>query len=1128
MQIKALCKSPLIERRLLYKTILGMKLTSIILLAGILQVHANKSIAQNKITLNVKNTPLQKVFKEIEKQSGYSIWCDQKILEKSTPVTIDIINAPIEKALSDCLKNQPLEFSIVGKTVIIGLKEKISYANIEDVRIDLKGQVLNDKKEPLQGASVEIKGKKKGTYTDVNGVFELKQVENDATLLISFSGYLSKEINVKGKNFITIALIQRVSPLDQVQVIAYGTTTRRLATGDVTTISSKEIEEEPVNNPLLALEGRVPGLFITQSTGLPGSGVTVRIQGQNSISKGNDPLYVIDGVPYTSQLLPAINGILGSSGNQAPLPIGNNNPTGSPLSFINPSDIESIDILKDADATAIYGSRAANGAILITTKKGKVGQARVNANIQSGWGKETRRLNLLNTQQYLKMRMEGINNDSISSYLVPSFEDNFPDIMIWDTTRYTDWQKMLVGGTAQYTNISASISGGTSAMQYILGSTYHRETTVFPGAFSDQKGSIYFNVNNLSTDQKFHLQFSGNYLVDNSSLPSADLTANAVQLAPDAPTLYNSSGSLNWMLAPDGTSTWSNPLSYIYIPYSNKSANLVGNAVMSYQVLSGLDIKSNLGYTHLQSNEFQAAEDRAVAPDVFPFYTRQATYANGTIDSWIFEPQITYKKATRYGRLEILMGSTFQQSSSNRRQLQGNGYNSDLVLEDIGSAASVTVNSTLVSEYKYNALFGRLNYSWQDKYILSLTTRRDGSSRFGANNQIHDFGSIAGEWIFSQEALFKKSMPFVSFGKVRLSYGTTGNDQIGDYQYKNLYSTLPVNIPYRGITSLIPTGLPNPYLQWEETRKLQAGFDFGLFNDRLIAEMIYFQNRSSNQLLSYSLPITTGFSSIFAFNFPATVQNSGWEISFNTTNIKTSNFSWISNINLTIPKNKLVVFENLASSPYASAYTIGKPITSVKVFHYLGVNPATGLYQFADLHGNPTSSPNYFTDQNVLINTSPTFYGGIYNAFHFKSFELSFLFQFVKQLGTNYRFGNLPGQEYNQPTSILNHWQKTGDVSSIQRFTFGFDNNPVQAYTYLLGSDAMWSDASYIRLKNLSISWQLPMKWRRIAHLENCRIYIQGQNLLTITKYIGLDPETLSSTSLPPLRVLTLGIQVSL
>jgi hypothetical protein len=410
---------------------------------------------------------------------------------------------------------------------------------------------------------------------------------------------------------------------------------------------------------------------------------------------------------------------------------------------------------------------------------------------------------------------------------------------------------------------------------------------------------------------------------------------------------------------------------------------------------------------------------------------------------------------------------------------------------------------------------------------MNISARRDGSSRFGANNLFHNFGSVAGAWIFSDEDFIHRTFHFLTFGKLKASYGTTGNDQIGDYQFMSLYFPVNYSVNYRG-SSLVPFNIPNPYLQWEETKKFQFGIDLGFFSDLVLLNISYFKNRSSNQLLSYALPRVTGFPNIDAVNFPATVQNSGLELGLNVIPIRTSSFKWVANANITLPKNKLISFNNLSSSSYANSLFINEPITLQLVYHFVDVDPSTGLYRISDDNGNLKSTQGTSTDRIVRVNTAPKFYGGFQNTFIYKNFQLDILFQFVKQRGQNYFFGNYPGfYGTNQPVSILNSWKKPGDASPIQRYSAS-DFNVVLLNENAANSDAAWVDASYIRMKNASLSWQLPSIWKEKIHLQHGRLFLQGQNLLTITSYKGLDPENRSILSLPPLRVITIGIQFTL
>jgi TonB-linked SusC/RagA family outer membrane protein len=966
-----------------------------------------------------------------------------------------------------------------------------------------------------------------GTITDTNGNFSISDLKTSGAIVISGIGFITREILFKNQpNMGQVTLEEYIGILDETVVIAYGTTSRRLQTGNVNTIKAVDIEKSPVSNPLLSIQGRVPGIFIEQATGLPGGGVKVSIQGRNSLKNGNDPFYVIDGVPYTSQLLSNLANILGNSAT-----VGSETNFGNPLSFINPSDIESIEILKDADATAIYGSRAANGAILITTKKGTVGQTKIDVNLQSGIGQVARKVKLLSTQQYLEVRKEAYTNDglAIPNSSTPQDESNY-DLTLWDQTRNKDWQKELIGNTAHYTDAQLSISGGSPNIQFLVGGGYHRETSVFPGDLADQKGSLHFNLTNTSTNQRFRFSVSGSYLTDVNHLISSDLTEAAMTLAPNAPELLNNDGSLNWAPDQNGSSSlgFINPLAYLSNKYNNKTNNLISNSTLSYEIIKGLNIRANLGYTNMQSDEIKAQSINSYPPEFRQFITGSSMFGHNKLQSWIIEPQISYSTKLIIGQLNALLGSTIQRNNSNRNLLEVTGYNSDLVLENpnAGTAFTVPENSTIAAVYKYNAIFGRINYNIEDKYIFNLTGRRDGSSRFGSENRFHNFGAVGIAWIFSNENLVKNNLSFLSFGKLRGSYGTTGNDQIGDYSYTSLFNPVNPGVPYRGGASLSILNLANPLLQWEETKKLSVGLDLGFLKDRVLLNINYFRNRSSNQLLPYTLPIATGFSSITS-NFPATIQNDGWELSLSTVNFKGNAFSWSSNLNLTIPNNKLISFPDLATSSYSTTYILGQPITTTKVYNFAGVDPATGIYQYLDKSGKFTNDPGPGLDNRTLfVNTAQKFYGGFQNSFGYKGLQLDVLFQFVKQHGPSYYFGNTPGVMINQPVTILDRWQKPGDVTSIQRYNV--DNTISISQSYASQSNAGWSDASYIRLKNLSLSWEFPDKLKKKLSIQNLRIYVQGQNLLTITNYNGLDPETRSSMTLPPLRVITFGFQLTL
>jgi TonB-dependent starch-binding outer membrane protein SusC len=1100
------------------QTLLAMKLTVILM---VIAFHVSAGYTQ-VVTLHKKNALLTEVFKEIRQQTGYDFFYELTWLEKAKPVTINVNNIPLTEALNLCFKDQPLTYSITGTTIVLKLKPapvQLTMSKTSD-GFDVRGVVFDDNSAPLPGVNVMVKGTDRITSTNNRGEFQLKNIQTNAVLVVSSVGYGKQEIAVNNKTDLRIQLKVAIGTLDEVQFVAYGTTSKRLNTGNVASVKAGDIEKQPVQNPLLALQGRVAGLSITQTSGLAGTNLKINIQGQNSLRNGSNPLYVIDGVPIDAQLpSTGLDQVLSASG-------ANFNGWGNPLNYINPADIESMEILKDADATAIYGSRAANGAILITTKKGKAGVMKFDLNMQAGFGKMTRRLDMLNTRQYLDMRYEAFANDGID-WTRTSVSAN--DLKVWDTTRYTNWQDELLGGTAKYTNFSASVSGGNNTSRYLISGTYHKETTVFPfpDDFADEKGAVHFNLDANSANNNFKLQFSGNFMADNNQLPQTDLTQTGLLMEPHAPALLNEDGSINWAPDANGNTTLSdaNVMIQRYNKYVNKTYNLVSSLTMGYTILPGLDVKSSFGFNYMQTNDFSPAPLIAVAPELRANTQRGAGMGDRNIKGWIIEPQVTYSTAISKGKLELLAGSTFQDKKAKSGYVYGSGQATDELLEDLHAAANVAASISTNSRYKYNAFFGRVNYNWRDKYLVNVTARRDGSTRFGARNRFHNFGAIGGAWIFSNEKLVRDKAHFLSFGKLRGSYGTTGNDQIGDYQFLSLYNLFNVPVPYQGITGLVPAGLANPDLQWEETRKLQIGVDLGFWQDRLVINATWVRNRSSNQLLQYSLPYVAGFTG-YTVNFPATIQNRNWEFTITGRIMQQRNFSWTSSANLTIPQNKLLRFPGLDNSTYAAFLIIGEPIDMTRYYRYIGVAPGSGDYLFADKNGHPTLSPDPATDRTVILSRFQEFYGGFQNNLTYKGFQLDILFQFVKQPGYNdvafWNGNRYPGMfirgNSNQPVTVLDRWRKSGDNASVARFRTGEVPN-------IISSDHRFLDVSYIRLKNVAVSWGLPQQWIDKARVRSVRIYVHGQNLLTITRFKGLDPEAQSISSLPPLRVLTIGLQ---
>lgn len=968
----------------------------------------------------------------------------------------------------------------------------------------VQGRITDGHGLPLAGVHVASKNTKQGAVSDFDGSYTLN-VQPDDVLMVSALGFQSQTIPVNHQTRIDIQLLEDVTQLGTVLLNAgYYSVKDKERTGNIAKIEAKTIEKQPVNNPLAAMQGQLSGVNVVQQTGVPGGGYSIEIRGKNFINGRTDPLFIIDGVPFGSQSLGA-----------ADVSAAINGANISPLNAIDPSSIESIEVLKDADATAIYGSRGANGVVLISTKKGNSGKTQVQANFSTTLGTVTQFRDLLNTKQYLELRNEAVANDGFAAYLDnPAFDFIWPDLKTWSQTRYTDWQKTLIGGTAYRNNLHVSVSGGHERTQFLMRASHQKETTVFPGSSDYKKTTVHNSINHQSANQRFQLNATTSYTWEDNQLPQSDYTYVANTLEPNAPALYDSLGNLNWA---DGT--WENPLAALERVYQAQVQTLLANTTLSYRFFEDLELKTNVGYNTYRMDSYITYPSSAFNPSLGYHASISSLTTNaGQRDAWIVEPQVHWQHQWEHLKLTALVGSSFQEETTKQLVQRGTGFSSNYLIENLAAAQSLEVLQDASTAYKYMAYFGRINLNYQSKYIVNLTGRRDGSSRFGPHKQFGNFGAVGVAWVFSEEPWFKERS-WLSFGKLRGSYGTTGSDNIGDYKFLGTYNT--TGFDYNGTSVLEPTGVFNPDFGWESNKKLELGMDLGLFNDRFVLHTIAYQNRSSNQLIGIPLAGTTGFTSLTG-NFEATVENKGMEVDVRTVNIKKKAFKWTTTMNLTIPENKLLRFPNLESSAFASKYIIGQPVSIVHLYHALGVNPDTGLYQFEDYNQDGSVTA---LDKQWIETFAPTYYGGLGNTLNYQHWTLDCFFQFKKQKAYNsLAYGASAGFRGNGAEAWMHHWQEPGDEAPIQRATFGRFPGAGLAGQNQSASNQAVSDASFIRLRNIALSYHVPKVLNTIGTMT---LYVQGQNIWTMTKYQGADPEQPSNAILPPLKQWTLGVQLS-
>lgn len=962
----------------------------------------------------------------------------------------------------------------------------------------LKGKVINAAThEPVADAAVFIETTKQGTSTDAEGLFKLTLTAPD-TLVVSHINFITRRIAVyplTTKELI-VEVEENSRQQDEVVVIGYGTTTRRFNTGSVSKISKEIIAQQPVSNVLSAIQGRAPGVFVSTENGLPGGNLKVEIRGKNSLSAGNNPLYIVDGVPFASTPL-----------NQGKTDLTYANGPVSPLNSINPADIESIEVLKDADATAIYGSRGANSVVLITTKKGKAGSTTATINLYQGNSQVAHYIPLLDLQQYLMLRREAFSNDGVTPAAW-----NAPDLLVWDTTKSTDWQRYILGGKASVSDVQASVSGGSQHTRFLISGNYRHETSILPGDQYYRRAGTHFTIDHTSENNRFNISLSSSYTKDKNVLPPA---MYGYALLPPNYSPYKANGSLDW------TYPAINPAATLMQETKSETETLLTNLIAGYRIATGLSVKISAGYTRTQLSQFIKKPAQSLNPMLGQ--PNSAVFGNNALTSYIAEPQLNYHKDAGKHSIEALGGASWQQSINNGSSIKGIKYSNEQLFESLSAAGDIAYAQNNFTDYRYVSAFARVNYRYANRYVVNASWRRDGSSRFGPDKQFGNFGAVGAAWIFSEERFFHERFSFINYGKLRGSFGVTGNDQIGDYQYLTTYAPAAA---YSGVTTFYPVRLANPDYSWEKTNKLEAALELGMFNSRAQLTVDYYHNKSDNQLLQYPLPSQTGFTS-YQYNLPATVQNTGWEFALQTVNIKQKFFKWTTDINITIPRNKLVAFPDLATSSFANSYVVGQSLYVVKGYHFTGVDTQSGIPQYEDVNKDGAIS---FPDDYVVIgNQVATLYGGMNNTLDYKGFSLSLFIQFVQQSGL--MPASLPGFQYfvNSNTTVLDRWQQPGDVTTVPKATTTYGSDAFAAVSQLPSSSAVYGNANYLRFKTISLSYNLPATWMQRIKMQGCRLYMLAQNVFTISSSdTRIDPEMLSTSgNIPALRTIAAGLQIT-
>jgi len=1135
------CPSP----ELSTKTLRVVKLTAIILFTACMQVSA-RGYSQT-VTLTRNNASLVILFQEIQRQTGYNFLYSYEDVDRAGTVDVALENVPLPEAVEAILHNKPLTYAIIEKTVVIKPKPVAAVIISPDVSPaqapappTLHGHIVDSLGNPLVGASVTIKGTKTGTKTGIKGDFEIKDLPKGAVLVITYTGFTNKEITPAPDGNVWLVLQRSPDILDAPVIQAYGTTSRRYSVGSISTVDAETISKQPVTNVLLALQGQAPGLAVNATSGVPGSRVELQVRGQNTMQNTtstfrpyDQPLFIIDGVPFATQNnnISQFSSLANSGGFNGGI---SQNGGISPFNGINPADIESVSILKDADATSIYGTQGSNGVILITTKKGKAGKTNFELSVNTGFNSSARTVKLLNTQQYLALRTAAFAADSVTPGSDPYNYSNYaPDVTVFDPTKYTNWQKVIFGKTSNNTDVHASLSGGNSQNTFLLSTGYTRSDFNYPGSFADQRMTLHTATHHNSVDNRLTVDFGTDYSNDQNNSGTFS-GGSSLLLPPNTPDLLDKSGNLIWNYKGVDLSNYQF-YAYLKKPVNTNVSLLNTNLHIGYKILPGLSISANMGYSRSSTTEHTANPAAAQSPLYSPNVT--AAFDNSLYQTINIEPQLDYINTIGKGVFSALVGASYKKNIMAGTSITGYGYANDNFLGSINGAATVYGNDQS-DIYKYSAGFASLKYVYDRKYIVSLTGRRDGSSNFGPGHQFGDFGSAGAGWIFSEEKGFKKALPGISYAKISGNYGTSGSDGIGSYLYQSFWA--PANngaVPFQGIAPNTPQNLYNPNYSWALKKSLNLAMDLGFFHDRVLLNATYYRDREGNQLSGYPLPAQSGFPSVLE-NLTSTVQNKGWEFSLTSTNIKSKVFNWSTRFNITFNRNKLLSFPNLASSSYANTYVIGKPTSEIIGYKFKGVNPQTGLFEYYDNKGQATISPAYGLasaggDQVPIADREVKYMGGITNTLSYKQFTLYVFFQFSSQTAPNW-LNNVyssyyPGQgAQNSPVQVLDYWKNPGDHAQIQRLTSSYSSDAATAASPFGQSSGAYGDDTYLRLKTLSLSYTLPAAMAKKLYLHDARVYVNAQNLLTITNYKVGDPETFGDlTGFPLQRIVAFGLSLN-
>ena len=1088
------------------KLMMIMKLTTFFILISMVSAFASKTYSQTKtLSLSLENASVKQVLEEIEEQSEFYFMFSSKVVDVNRTVSVEVSNKKIEKVLDELFAGTNVDYTIKDRIIVLTTPEVLSEKSvIEFQQKTVSGTVTDQSGQPLPGVTVILKGTTQGTITDVDGKYTLPNVPDEAILVFSFVGMKNQEIAVSARTLIDITLDEETIGIDEVVAIGYGTVKKSDLTGSVSSVKAEELQSTPMTSIDQGLVGRASGVMVTQTSGMPGAVASIRVRGTSSLQGGNEPLYVIDGFPI-------YNGSgFGDTGGNAQM---------SGLSTINPNDIKSIEILKDASATAIYGARAANGVVLITTKSGKRGTDNITFDATYGIQSVVNKIDVMNALQYAELVNEAYTNDG----LAPFYDDAEMQV-IRQNPKGTDWQDEVFRA-APTQNYQLGFSGGDQKMVYSITANYYDQQGIIRNSDFKRYSARVNLERNMVKNIRMGTHLSASKTISNAvrtdSGGNTGVITAAMKFNPVSPVFVNEELKQYTLVNSPGI-VYPNPVATAdEMIRENQTIRVLGDIFAEWEILPDLKVKSSFGVdifntkynTFIPSNIYESG---GVA---------SATVSAGFTTNWLNENTVSwFKQINENHTISLLGGVTFQQNHYENVSASSQDFVND-VLEENSLQAGAVYNQPTSSNTDWSLLsyLGRVNYNIKERYLFSFNARVDGSSRFGENNKYAFFPSGSFAWRLIEEDFIKDLDAFDNL-KLRASYGITGNQEIGLYNSLPTLTSTTYTIGRTLVTGFYPNKIPNPDLKWERTSQLDFGLDVGFFENRLRVTTDYYYKKTTDLIYSVAVPYVSGFAE--SLQNIGSVENKGLELAIETDNINRG-LKWTTSFNIAFNKNKVL---ELGGEEYKDVggddghlktgqvhrLIVGQPIGLFYGYVFDGIFQSTedlaagpkspnnwvGGRKYQDLSGpdgvpDGTISATY--DRSVIGDPNPDFFGGITNTLTYQGFELNLFLQ--------YSYGNdifnynameleLPSGGQNVYADLLNRWTPTNPSNKYPVATT--NRSAVFSSAYI-------EDGSYLKVKTLTLAYLFPKL--SSTHISSLKVYVTGQNLFTFTKYRGYDPE---------------------